>query len=306
MIDQSGTDNEKHLTLEEELGFLQKIIDQQNNIIVVSNGRELTMVNHQFLDFFAQPSLNAFKSEFGDISNAFVQHERYFHLGKVESGMNWIASLKAKKDTESIVSMIHLGEYEPKAFAVKISGIDDGELLYVLTFTDITSFAIQSNQYFYKSTHDGLTGIYNLAYFSDTLAEMLEEVPETPLSMIMFSLDDFKAFTEVYGHKKGDEVVKDMVDMVTMHLRDQDLFARLGRKVFALLLPNKEFEDASRLAQKLCNEIGEMETYVDMKVSASFGVGLYDGSLPAEGFLNYLETLLYEAKATGKNRVATG
>ena len=123
----TGMNNEKHLTLEEELKFLQKIIDQQNNIIVVSNGQELTMVNHQFLDFFSQPSLNAFKSEFGDIGNAFVRHERYFHLGKVEPGVNWVESLRLKKDTESIVSMVHLGEYEPKAFAVKVSKLDEEE-----------------------------------------------------------------------------------------------------------------------------------------------------------------------------------
>lgn len=303
MTDRADMDKEKHLNLEDELRFLQKIIDQQDNIIIVSNGHELTMVNHQFLDFFAQPSLNAFKSEFGDIGNAFVRHERYFHLGKVEAGQNWIESLRAKKDTESIVSMVHLGEYEPKAFAVKVSKLDEGEALYVLTFTDITSFAIQANQYFYQATHDKLTGIYNRVYFSDALAEMVEDSAQMPLAMIMFSLDNFKAFNDDHGHDKGDDIIRDMVDMVSLHQREHDLFARLGGKNFVLLLPKMESERADKLAQKLCDAIAEMETFVESKITASFGVAPYEESMQADKFISHTENLLAKAKAAGKNRV---
>ena len=305
-VEDVGTDSEQRLKLEAELKFLQKIIDQQNNIIMVSNGHELTMVNNQFLDFFAQPSLNAFKSEFGDISNTFVRHGRYFHLGKVEEGKNWIESLKAKKDVESIVSMVHLGEYEPKAFAAKVSELDDGERIYVLTFTDITSFAIQANQYFYQATHDKLTGIANLANFSETLDEIVEGSAQTPLAMIMFSLDDFKAFNATYGRQTGDSVIKDVVDMVSLHLREHDHFARLGGMDFALLLPKTDQGRALELAQKLNGAIAEMETYVETHVTASFAVAVHEPSMKAEEFMTHLQSLLSDAKKTGANQVLKG
>lgn len=302
MANQAAIDNQKSLSLEEELTFLQKIIDQQNNIIVISNGDELTMVNNQFLDFFAQPSLNAFKSEFGDISNTFVRHDRYFHMGKVAPGENWIEILKSKKDTDSIVSMVHLGEYEPKAFAVKISKLDEAEPYYVLTFTDITEFAIQANQYFYKATHDTTTGIYNRAYFSEQLQEIISQRTEDPICLVMFSLDDLKPFVEKHGNRKGDDVIKDMVDLVSMHLRGHDIFARLGRKEFALLLPKMEPERAEKLAENLRQAIGGMDTYTKDQVTATFGVATYQEGMQAESFINHLETLLATVKREGEER----
>jgi diguanylate cyclase (GGDEF)-like protein len=302
--DDTTMDGRKKLTLEEELSFLQKIIDQQNNIIIVANSNEVVMVNHQFLDFFVQPSLDSFKREFGDISNAFVRHERYFHLGKVAPGEYWIDVLKSKKDTESIISMVDLGEYEPKAFAVKVSKLeDDGETLYVLTFTDITNFAIQANQYFYQATHDKLTGIYNRSHFLELFEEMKEESNRFPLAGMIIRLDNFKTFNETHGQQKGDELLKDIVDLVNMHLRENDVFARLGAKEFAMLLPVMEKERAQAVANTLKDEISTMETYTDMKATVSISLKIIEGPESQTMFLSDLESLLAQAKEAGDNQV---
>ncbi len=304
--DEASMDNRKHLSLEDELSFLQKIIDQQNNIIVVSNGEDLIMVNHPFLDFFVQPSLNAFKREFGDLSNTFVRHDRYFHAGKVPPGENWIDALASKKDTDAIVSMVHLGEYEPKAFAVKVSKLEDnGEVLYVLTFTDITQFAIQANQYFYQATHDKLTGIYNRAHFGEVLDEMSANESNLPLAGMMISIDKFKKFNEEHGQEKGDEVLKDLVDQVNMHLRERDVFGRLGGKEFGLLLPATESERAMKIAENIREAISKMETYTDTQITVSISVSYIFEQSQQKDLLMKLEALLAKAKETGRDQVVT-
>jgi diguanylate cyclase (GGDEF)-like protein len=179
---------------------------------------------------------------------------------------------------------------------------DDGEILYVLTFTDITNFAIQANQYFYQATHDKLTGIFNRSHFLEVFEEMTEERANFPMSGMIIRLDNFKAFNETHGQEKGDELLRDVVDLVNMHLREHDLFARLGAKEFALLFPQMERTRAEEVANTLKDEISGMETYTEMKMRVSISLKIIEAAESQSMFMSDLEKLLAEAKEAGNNQ----
>lgn len=273
--------------IEQHLDYLQNIIDQQHNIIIVSNGAELVLVNNQFLEFFTMPTIEAFKLEFSDISNAFVRHDNYFHLGKVVEGGNWVKTLQALADEKSVVSMVDLRSSDPRAFAVKVSHLEDDSDYYVVSFTDITDLTIKANQYFYEATHDKLTGSMNRSHFSEVLAEKVEEAKraDTSLSLLMIGIDDFKAINTRYGSQKGDNIIKNLAETVTMHLRMNDELARWGGVEFGLLMPGATLEKAEKMAKNIHEAVAMMQTYIDEEVTVSIAIALLDDDTDSRTFV---------------------
>jgi len=278
---------EKRQEVEQHLKYLQNIIDQQNNIVVVSDGEKLVMVNHQFLEFFSMPSLQAFKDEFFDISHTFVRHDNFFHPGKVAAGSQWIKTLQAIEDEKSVVSMVDLRTSEPRAFAVKVGHLEDSTQYYILTFTDITNLTIQANQYFYEATHDKLTGIINRSHFSEVLAQMIEtsRQEDKALSLLMIGIDNFKVLNEQYGSQKGDEIIKNTAETISMHLRMNDQFARWGGVEFALLMPDADLQKAEKTADNIRTAISSIQVGIDEEVTVSISVLQLDKSLDSRAFI---------------------
>ncbi len=273
--------------LEQHLEYLQNIIDQQNNIVIVSNGDELVMANHQFMEFFSMPSTQSFKDEFGDISNAFVRHDNFFHLGKVTDGGNWVRTLQATDDEKSVVSMVDLRSNEPRALAVKISDLDDGTGYYVISLTDITDLTIKANQYFYEATHDKLTGIFNRSHFSEVLTERCKEAKEgsVELSLLMIGINGFKALNDAHGSDICDGILKNMAETISMNLRMRDQIARWGGAEFALLMPETGEEKAMKMAENIRSAISSMQTYIDDEVTVSIAITVLDESLDSRTFI---------------------
>lgn len=278
---------EKRQEIEQHLKYLQNIIDQQNNIVVVSDGEELVMVNHQFLEFFSMPSMQAFKDEFVDISHAFVRHDNFFHPGKVPAGSQWIKTLQGIEDEKSVVSMVDLRTSEPRAFAVKVGHLEESTQFYILTFTDITNLTIQANQYFYEATHDKLTGIINRSHFSEVLAHMIEESRQEAkaLSLLMIGIDNFKVLNEQYGSQKGDEIIRNTADTIMMHLRMSDLFARWGGVEFALLMPDADLQKAEKTAESIRIAMASMQIGIDEEVTVSIAIMQLDENLDSRAFI---------------------
>ncbi len=273
---------------EQHLEYLQNIIDQQNNIVIVSNGDELVMSNHQFLEFFTMPSTQAFKDEFGDISNTFVRHDNFFHLGKVADNGNWVRTLQVTDDEKSVVSMVDLRSNEPRALAVKISDLDDGTGYYVISLTDITDITIKANQYFYEATHDKLTGIFNRSHFSEVLTDKCKEAKEgsAELSLLMIGIDGSKSLHERYSNEMVDLIIKSVAETIGMNLRMRDQLARWGGAEFALLMPEAGKEKAEKMVGNVQSAIESMHSPIDEPITVSIAITVLDEELDSRAFIS--------------------
>lgn len=155
---------------------------------------------------------------------------------------------------------------------------------------------------------DGLTGLWNRAYFDQRLEEevSIAERHISPLSLVLCDLDQFKAVNDTYGHPFGDQVLEEFARVLSGS-RTGDVACRYGGDEFAAILPRTPVAEAVHVAQRYCQEIKErawMGAY-GLVVTASFGVADLEcvKDISAKALLEAADAALYEAKKDGRNRV---
>jgi PleD family two-component response regulator len=89
---------------------------------------------------------------------------------------------------------------------------------------------------------DELTGIYNARYFRHFLSRIIERARAKlfPVTLLIFDIDDFKKYNDLYGHGVGDEILKETASLMKRCCREHDLVARLGGDEFAVVFWEKE------------------------------------------------------------------
>lgn len=151
---------------------------------------------------------------------------------------------------------------------------------------------------------DGLTGLKNHRAFQEALQSSVQmaERLQQPLSLIMLDVDHFKQFNDRFGHPAGDELLRQVAQVLRESARAYDVAARYGGEEFALLLPNTTLEQAVQVAERLRKAIRAIPN-PHASVSASLGVASYRfGSAPAT-LLYEADAALYRAKRDGRDRV---
>jgi len=151
---------------------------------------------------------------------------------------------------------------------------------------------------------DGLTGLKNHRAFQESLhsaAQMAERLQQ-PLSLIMFDIDHFKQFNDTFGHPAGDELLRQVAQVLRESARAYDVAARYGGEEFALLLPNTTLEQAVQVAERLRQQIRAIEN-PHAPVSASFGVATYRHGTPPATLVYEADAALYRAKRRGRDQV---
>jgi two-component system cell cycle response regulator len=158
-------------------------------------------------------------------------------------------------------------------------------------------------------TRDGLTRLYTHRHFYNQLEKEFSRTTRysSPLSLIVFNVDDFRKVNDKYGHMTGDEVLKQVGRFVRSIVRDVDIPARYSGDEFVILLPSTDKEGALNLARRLITLIRgyEFEGMAAERVSISAGVATYVGSNANtfEQLVQAAATTMKRAKAGGKMRV---
>ena len=158
---------------------------------------------------------------------------------------------------------------------------------------------------------DVLTGLANRRQFIATAEGELSRHDRygDAASLIMFDLDHFKQINDRYGHEGGDAVLRAIGTGLAGLVRRVDLLARIGGEEFAVLLPQQNFDVAIVTAERLRASVEAMvvENSVGaaIRFTASFGVAQHVRGESLEALMNRADVALYEAKATGRNRVMT-
>ncbi|PID77473.1 MAG: hypothetical protein CSB24_01345 [Deltaproteobacteria bacterium] len=155
---------------------------------------------------------------------------------------------------------------------------------------------------------DKLTGISNRRDFLEKVEKILAGSQEnnTPFSLIMFDLDDFKKVNDKYGHSVGDQVLHTVSLSLGQNLRKSDLFSRWGGEEFLIALPMTGEENACIIAEVLRKVLASTSyPQLDMVVTASFGVVQARENESFQTMLDKADQALYLAKRRGKNRVVS-
>ena len=156
-----------------------------------------------------------------------------------------------------------------------------------------------------KAEHDSLTGLYTRAVLMETLNEAVASANETggTFSLLMLDLDDFKHVNDSYGHLAGDNVLRQLGQILARHLRAGDMAARYGGEEFAVLAANTPKEQAFLMAESLRGRIAEHDFQLPRPVTVSIGCTACEHGEDIFDVIQRADFALYEAKRTTKNMV---
>ncbi|HVE64568.1 MAG TPA: sensor domain-containing diguanylate cyclase [Mycobacteriales bacterium] len=155
-----------------------------------------------------------------------------------------------------------------------------------------------------QASRDGLTGIANRRTFDQALEFEVQRVRRTGevFSLVLLDLDHFKILNDTHGHQAGDQVLRDVAEVLARYSRDIDTVARYGGEEFAVILPACPESGALHSAQRLLLEINSAD--IAVSVTASAGVATWTPDLDgAEQLISAADTALYASKRAGRDRV---
>lgn len=185
----------------------------------------------------------------------------------------------------------------------------EDELRHARELTEEHNIALQA-----LANTDSLTGLANRRHFERILALEHERGRRTgkPCTVILADVDHFKKYNDHYGHVAGDACLRDVAAAIAGSLRrPADLAARYGGEEFIVILPETDLDGACAVGEQIRARIAGLALDHDASpfghVTISLGVytGYATGRVdePAR-WIKAADTLLYGAKAAGRNRVA--
>ncbi len=235
-------------------------------------------------------------------------------LGEAMSGLElcWQARIVAG-DRRPLYIIVMSSNYE-RAHLIEAldSGADDfigkppvADELYARLRAAARLTAMQRDLIRLAST-DPLTGAFNRRAFFQAAAEACARAQSgATAAAIMMDVDFFKKINDVYGHDIGDNVLRGVAaEAATV---ENMVFGRLGGEEFAMILENHNAHDAAVVAEALralMMSLSFPSTKGEVRLTCSFGVAAFEADDTVDTLLKRADLALYEAKSTGRNRVA--
>ena len=179
-----------------------------------------------------------------------------------------------------------------------------------------TNTALISTQYDLEKTNnkleqlsvtDYLTNTYNRKHLDKVLNKEINRSQryQTPLSLIMIDLDNFKRVNDLYGHLVGDEVLVKTSKCLTKNIRASDTLGRWGGEEFMLISPNTNQQQAYQLAEKLLISVKEINFEQGFTQTISIGVATLQANENTFELVERADNYLYKAKELGKDQVVS-
>lgn len=168
------------------------------------------------------------------------------------------------------------------------------------------------NQFQEQALVDQLTGVANRRrYEAESAARWKDAVRfGQPFSLCMFDIDKFKVYNDTFGHPAGDRVISAVAKEVSAHFRRAtDLFARYGGEEFVAVFMGNDAQSAYEFLKTIRQAVEDLHIKHNSPVSewvtiSVGGVSLVPKSEDSyETYLKLADTMLYDAKRLGRNRV---
>ncbi len=201
----------------------------------------------------------------------------------------------------------------------------DGTPQFILIVRDITERKLTQERLSFLANFDSLTGLPNRMLFRDRLQQAMARARRSgaPMALMFLDLDNFKVINDSLGHDVGDQLLRQVADVIKRCLRLSDSLARAGgEETFTVSrLGGDEFtviaeqltspEDAALLARRIIEALEKPIHLLDheLHVSASVGISMFpterlahDGDL--DGLVRHTDMAMYRAKAMGRGTYA--
>jgi len=155
-----------------------------------------------------------------------------------------------------------------------------------------------------KAMYDPLTGIYNRYVLIEFLEKELERLKRTrngKIYVIFMDLDHFKTINDILGHKKGDEILKQVAEILRNSFRKYDIVSRFGGDEFVAVLIGNNSENIDSILNRIKDRIES--SFSDFGISISYGIAIApDEGIEAYELIQIADDKMYEMKRKKKEK----
>ncbi|MCK5455436.1 MAG: diguanylate cyclase, partial [Calditrichia bacterium] len=282
------SDDRKNFVVKESRGFLGEKVDE----FTIPRDDKLV----KYLEFIKKPLiLKDVSYEFENVMPMLEEFE--------------IKALAPLFQEEDLIGILCLGP----SVSRQDYQLDILEILGILT--NMLSVALHNSQSFEQikalSYTDEMTGLHNYRFFIMRLKEEIARAKrnDSPLALLILDVDFFKNYNDALGHPAGDEILRQLSDILKAIVRDNDIVARYGGEEFAMILPSTDKKGAGILANRLRKKIEKykfphQEIQPNGTLTISIGIALYpENAIDRDDVVVAADRALYYAKERGRNRV---
>ena len=163
----------------------------------------------------------------------------------------------------------------------------------------------------HHATTDALTGLGNRHSMEESFPREIArcEQDDSPVSLIMIDVDNFKDFNDKFGHIAGDRALTAVARILRAQFRPRDVLVRYGGDEFAVLLPDVDAEKALVIADRIrssvsgdTNDLNDSLIQIPIRVSMGVAELTEDGDL--DSLIRAADKALYRAKRSGRDAVS--
>ncbi len=180
---------------------------------------------------------------------------------------------------------------------------------WIITLKDLFHVRSLADTIHFQRSHDQLTGLCNRAEFERRLQDCLThaEAIHRTAALAFIDVDQFKVVNDTCGHIAGDELLRQITELIRFELHPGDMLARVGGDEFGVLLPNVAID----VAKKRCESIRRrVEEYLFTWSDKSFSISVSIGLVPIKGsdqnwasLMGQADAACFHAKEAGRNQV---
>lgn len=242
------------------------------------------------------------------LTSVIPQRYRSIHTRYVDGFRDSTIDARPMASSAAVIGMRNDGTEFPLEVAISKINVG-GKIEMTAVIRDISERARLMDELSKAAIEDELTGLPNRRCFERDFRKELLRCSRfnTALSLIIIDIDDFKAVNDSYGHLCGDSILRDFSQILKDNIREIDSLARWGGEEFAVLLPATDGEGAALWANRVRAVVEQYAfRYGDQTIhlTASFGISCSNHIQYTEDMLfEKADKNLYQAKASGKNRV---
>ncbi len=186
--------------------------------------------------------------------------------------------------------------------------IKNGVFLYVGSTNFIDNRKNKESMLTTKARQDTFTGLLNKVATGENVNAFIKQHPDTDSAMILFDVDNFKRYNDSMGHLFGDEVIKEVANLLSRAFAHDSYVGRIGGDEFLVFV--KDASDVSEVIARIealeaaFNDI-TLGQKNDIHVSCSVGVSLYpDMGSDFDSLFRACDMAMYYVKNNGKNNYA--
>jgi len=226
-------------------------------------------------------------------------------VGRHKTSLSWLGVPMKGQNVDGIIA---IGSYRPNAFERA-----DLELLTALAqhAAQAIDNAYRHAQVELQSQLDSLTNIYNHGHFLKLLKDQTDQakLEHQPLSVIMLDVDHFKQYNDMYGHLSGDEILRNLCNIIKGHLKRTDAVGRWGGEEFVISLPNANGKQAQQIAERIRSSMLKLSAHNHKQTTipvptVSQGIAVYPLEVDeVMKLIDLADKRLYVAKERGRNQV---